>query len=81
VVFVDDDGNPTERYPFNPNGSPGGLTGLTSPDGRHFAMMPHPERCFLPWQCHWLPEQLRGELQVTPWLRMFQNAREWCEGT
>ena len=50
---------PTERYPFNPNGSPGGLTGVTSPDGRHFAMMPHPERCFLPWQAHWLPEKLR----------------------
>jgi phosphoribosylformylglycinamidine synthase len=78
VVYVDDDGNPTERYPFNPGGTPGGLTGLTSPDGRHFAMMPHPERCFLPWQCHWLPEKLRRELTVTPWLRMFQNAREWC---
>jgi phosphoribosylformylglycinamidine synthase len=80
VVYVDDDGNPTERYPFNPNGSPGGLTGLCSPDGRHFAMMPHPERCFLPWQAHWLPEKMRRELPVTPWLRMFQNAREWCEG-
>jgi phosphoribosylformylglycinamidine synthase len=78
VVYVDDDGNATERYPFTPNGSPGGLTGVTSPDGRHFAMMPHPERCFLPWQCHWLPEKMRRELQVTPWLRMFQNAREWC---
>jgi phosphoribosylformylglycinamidine synthase len=78
VVYVDDGGNPTERYPFNPNGSPGGLTGLTSPDGRHFAMMPHPERCFLPWQAHWLPERLRRDLRVTPWLRLFQNAREWC---
>jgi phosphoribosylformylglycinamidine synthase len=41
-------------------------------------MMPHPERCFLPWQAHWLPEKMRRELEVTPWLRMFQNAREWC---
>jgi phosphoribosylformylglycinamidine synthase len=78
VVYVDDDGNPTERYPFNPSGTPGGLTGITSPDGRHLAMMPHPERCCLPWQAHWLPEKLRRGLAVTPWLRMFQNAREWC---
>jgi phosphoribosylformylglycinamidine synthase len=78
VLYVDDDGAPTERYPFNPSGTPGGLTGVTTPDGRHLAMMPHPERCFLPWQAHWLPEHLRRDLAVTPWLRMFQNAREWC---
>jgi phosphoribosylformylglycinamidine synthase len=41
-------------------------------------MMPHPERCVLPWQAHWLPEKMRRDLTVTPWLRMFQNAREWC---
>jgi phosphoribosylformylglycinamidine synthase len=44
-------------------------------------MMPHPERCFLPWQAHWLPQKMRRDLQVTPWLRMFQNAQEWCDGT
>jgi phosphoribosylformylglycinamidine synthase len=77
MVFVDDAGNPTEAYPFNPNGSPGGLTGLCSPDGRHLALMPHPERAFLPWQCHYLPEAMKG-LPVSPWLRMFQNAYEWC---
>ena len=77
VVFVDDDGQPTEAYPFNPNGSPGGLAGLCSPDGRHLAMMPHPERTFLTWQAHWLPREMRG-LPVSPWLRMFQNAFEWC---
>lgn len=77
VVFVDDQGQPTESYPFNPNGSPGGLTGICSPDGRHLAMMPHPERAFLPWQCHWLPEEMR-DLPVSPWLRMFQNAYAWC---
>jgi len=80
VVYVDDAGLPTERYPFNPSGTPGGLTGICSPDGRHLAMMPHPERCFLPWQAHWLPEPMRRELEVTPWLRMFQNARRWCVG-
>ena len=50
VQFVDDRGRPTEAYPFNPNGSPGGITGLCSPDGRHLVMMPHPERAFLKWQ-------------------------------
>jgi phosphoribosylformylglycinamidine synthase len=80
VVYVDDEGNPTRKYPFNPSGTPLGITGVSSRDGRHFAMMPHPERCILPWQCHWLPEDLKWELTVTPWLRMFQNAREWCEG-
>jgi phosphoribosylformylglycinamidine synthase len=77
LVYVDDDGQPTETYPFNPNGSPGGLTGLCSPDGRHLAMMPHPERTFLPWQCHWLPAAMH-HLPVSPWLRIFQNAYEWC---
>lgn len=78
VVYVDDKGNPTEKYPFNPNGSPGGLTGLCSPDGRHLAMMPHPERTFLPWQAHWLPEEMKKTLAASPWLRMFQNAYAWC---
>ncbi|MDX9896053.1 MAG: phosphoribosylformylglycinamidine synthase subunit PurQ, partial [Desulfofustis sp.] len=77
LVFVDDDGRPTEIYPFNPNGSPGGLTGLCSPDGRHLAVMPHPERVFLPWQAHWLPEAFRN-LPVSPWLQMFRNAYDWC---
>jgi phosphoribosylformylglycinamidine synthase len=78
MVYVDDEGQPTEAYPFNPNGSPGGLTGLCSPDGRHLAMMPHPERTFLTWQAHWLPQEMQN-LPVTPWLRMFQNAYEWCQ--
>jgi phosphoribosylformylglycinamidine synthase len=77
LVYVDDDGRPTERYPFNPNGSPAGLAGLCSPDGRHLAIMPHPERVFLPWQAHWLPEEMR-RLPVSPWLQMFRNAYEWC---
>ena len=77
VVYVDDEGQPTEAYPFNPNGSPGGLTGLCSPDGRHLAMMPHPERTFLTWQAHWLPEEMKN-LPASPWLKMFQNAYAWC---
>jgi phosphoribosylformylglycinamidine synthase len=79
VVFVDDDNEPTEAYPFNPNGSPGGMTGLCSPDGRHLAMMPHPERTFLTWQAHYLPPGMKGN-QVTPWMQMFQNAYHWCCG-
>jgi phosphoribosylformylglycinamidine synthase len=44
-------------------------------------MMPHPERTFMKWQWNWMPPQWRRELPVSPWLRMFQNAREWCEGS
>ncbi|MFH0783777.1 MAG: phosphoribosylformylglycinamidine synthase [Pseudomonadota bacterium] len=77
VVYVDDDAKPTEKYPFNPNGSPEGLAGLCSADGRHLALMPHAERVFLPWQAHYLPEEMKG-LQVSPWMQMFRNAYEWC---
>jgi len=80
VRFADDAGQPTEAYPFNVNGSPRGITGLCSPDGRHLALMPHPERTAFPWQWGWMPEPWRRDLQVSPWLRMFQNAREWCRG-
>jgi phosphoribosylformylglycinamidine synthase len=77
--FVDDQGDATETYPANPNGSPLGIAGLTSPDGRHLAMMPHPERTFLTWQWGWMPPAWRRDLEASPWLRLFQNAREWCE--
>ncbi len=79
ITFVDDEGNFTEKYPFNPNGSPLGITALCSPDGRHLAMMPHPERTFLKWQWAFMPEDWKRDLTVSPWLKMFQNAREWCE--
>jgi phosphoribosylformylglycinamidine synthase len=77
LVYVDDDSRPTEKYPFNPNGSPEGLAGLCSPDGRHLALMPHPERVFLPWQAHYLPEEMMG-LSVSPWMQLFINAFVWC---
>ena len=77
LVYVDVDGNATEAYPYNPNGSPEGWTALCSRDGRHLAMMPHPERCFLKWQWPYMPEKWRG-LNASPWLKMFQNARSWC---
>jgi phosphoribosylformylglycinamidine synthase len=78
VRYVDDSGDMTELYPLNPNGSTQGITALCSPDGRHLAMMPHPERTFLKWQWAWMPEGWKKELKASPWLRMFQNARSWC---
>jgi len=79
IVYVDDEGKPTEQYPFNPNGSSLGVTALCSPDGRHLAMMPHPERVFRLWQWPWMPEEWKSSFQASPWLQMFQNARSWCE--
>ncbi|MDP2156549.1 MAG: phosphoribosylformylglycinamidine synthase [Nitrospirota bacterium] len=79
--YADDSGNPTEVYPFNPNGSPEGIAALCSPDGRHLAIMPHPERVFLKWQWAYMPEEWKRELKASPWLQMFQNARKWCERT
>ncbi|CAM6130035.1 unnamed protein product [Calypogeia fissa] len=80
VRYCDDSGEATEVYPFNPNGSPQGIAALCSPDGRHLAMMPHPERCFLMWQFPWSPKEWDLDCDgPSPWLRLFQNAREWCE--
>lgn len=76
--YLDDQGQPTEEYPLNPNGSPQGIAGLCSRDGRHLAMMPHPERCTLGWQWAWAPRDLRSSLMPSPWLRMFRNAAAWC---
>ncbi len=79
LAYTDPSGSPTEVYPYNPNGSPDGFTALCSEDGRHLAMMPHPERCFQKWQWPWMPEEWKDTLAASPWLRMFQNARLWCE--
>lgn len=76
--FVDDAGEATEVYPFNPNGSIDAIAGLTTPDGRHLALMPHPERTIMKWNWPWMPLDWRRDLKSSPWLRMFQNAREWC---
>ncbi|CAL9695648.1 unnamed protein product [Knipowitschia caucasica] len=76
--YLDDTGCPTQEYPLNPNGSPRGIAGLCSPDGRHLAMMPHPERCTLGWQWPWAPRDFRTSLKPSPWLRMFHNAAAWC---
>uniref|UniRef100_A0A8B9HZA3 Phosphoribosylformylglycinamidine synthase n=1 Tax=Astyanax mexicanus TaxID=7994 RepID=A0A8B9HZA3_ASTMX len=81
VRYIDDSGVPTETYPMNPNGSAQGIAGICSPDGRHLAMMPHPERAVLGWQWPWVPQPLRASLKPSPWLRMFQNAAAWCQTT
>ncbi len=80
ATYVDWSGKPTMRYPFNPNGSAQSAAGLCSPDGRHLALMPHPERLVLPWQWPYLPQTWRT-FEAGPWLRMFQNARAWCDRT
>jgi phosphoribosylformylglycinamidine synthase len=72
--FVDHHGQPTERYPENPNGSPGGITALTTPDGRVTIVMPHPERVFRAVQLSWHPRAWRED---SPWMRLFRNARAW----
>ncbi|XP_077022032.1 phosphoribosylformylglycinamidine synthase isoform X2 [Tamandua tetradactyla] len=74
--WADDDGNPTEQYPLNPNGSPGGVAGVCSHDGRHLALMPHPERAVRPWQWAWRPPPF-DTLATSPWLQLFINARNW----
>jgi phosphoribosylformylglycinamidine synthase len=72
--FVDHQGGAATRYPYNPNGSPDGITGLTTADGRFSILMPHPERVFRSVQCSWRPDTW-GEDGA--WLRMFRNARAW----
>jgi phosphoribosylformylglycinamidine synthase len=74
--FVDNTGAVTEKYPANPNGSPAGLTAVTTPDGRFTAMMPHPERVFRNVQMSYTPEDVS---EFSPWLRMWQNARRWVQ--
>ncbi len=78
--FVDHKGNPTETYPMNPNGSPDGLTGITTPDGRFTVMMPHPERVFRTVQMSWAPQEwLDTPDGASPWMRLFRNARVWAK--
>ncbi len=74
--YVDNYGQPTEQYPANPNGSPQGLTGVTTPDGRVTIMMPHPERVFRAVTNSWAPD---GWEEEGAWLRMFRNARVWTD--
>jgi phosphoribosylformylglycinamidine synthase len=72
--YVDNTGAATEAYPFNPNGSPGGLTAVTTLDGRFTAMMPHPERVFRNVQMSWTS---MDKSEFSPWMQLWGNARKW----
>jgi phosphoribosylformylglycinamidine synthase len=72
VRYINNQGEPTDHYPENPNGSPEGITGLTTEDGRVTIMMPHPERVFKSWQFSWHPKEWGED---SPWMRLFTNAK------
>jgi phosphoribosylformylglycinamidine synthase len=72
--YVNADGQAATSYPANPNGSPTGITGVCNPDGRVTILMPHPERSLRTVNFSWAPAQWAD---VSPWQRMFQNARKW----
>jgi phosphoribosylformylglycinamidine synthase len=72
--YVNNRGEPTDLYPYNPSGSAGGITGLTTPDGRFTIVMPHPERAFRNVQMSWSPP---GSPEDSPWMQLFYNARRW----
>ncbi|KAH7923141.1 phosphoribosylformylglycinamidin [Leucogyrophana mollusca] len=76
--YIDSQGAPTEIYPLNPNGSPGGITGVQTPDGRLLALMPHPERVVALESCSWYPPAFAKSWKgSSPWFRLFQSARAW----
>lgn len=86
--YVDDKNNITQQYPLNPNGSPNGIAAVCSVDGRHLAMMPHPERCFLQWQLPYtnfsasrydISDRVDGDLLLAPWIKLFHNALNFCQ--
>ena len=72
--FTDNHGKATEAYPYNPNGSAGGLTAVTTADGRFTAMMPHPERVFRNVQMSWTQGDVSA---LSPWMQLWRNARGW----
>jgi phosphoribosylformylglycinamidine synthase len=74
--YVDNHGGTADRYPANPNGSPDGIAGLASEDGRVTIMMPHPERVFRTVQCSWHPDDWE---ECSPWQQLFDNAQIWVD--
>ena len=75
-ILIDNDLEITETYPMNPNGSPLGIAGVTTPDGRFTAMMPHPERVFRTVQNPWHPPEWNED---SPWMKIFRNAKTFLE--
>ena len=79
IRYVDDSNQISEKYPFNPNGSVEGIASLCSKDGRHLALMPHPERSVFKWQWPYQPNEWKSKDNLhSPWLMMFQNAYQFC---
>jgi phosphoribosylformylglycinamidine synthase len=78
IKYVDNEWQVTEKYPYNPNGSKGGICSFSSKCGRHLAIMPHPERCFLTTQLPYLDKSNLNKMKLTPWALMFKNAYNWC---
>ena len=84
IKYVTPDGSPTDVYPYNPNGSKDGICSISSKcRGRHLAIMPHPERCFLTYQIPYLDKNHNlSKFKYSPWILMFQkNAYDWCRNT
>lgn len=77
LTYVDDAMQPTESYPMNPNGSSDGIAGICSVDGRHLALMPHPERCLETFQWAYVPHGFEQH-EISPWQAMFNEAYAWC---
>ena len=75
IRYVDGNGEPTEHYPLNPNGSPGGLTGVHASNGRFLALMPHPERVVTTESNSWHPSAMS---RAGPWFQLFRSVRTWC---
>jgi phosphoribosylformylglycinamidine synthase len=75
IQYIDYDNEITQNYPHNPNGSDLATAALCSENGRHLAMMPHPERCFLEWQ---KPIITKYDNLMSPWFLLFRNAYNWC---
>ena len=77
LQYVDANGDKTMRYPYNPNGSTLSTAGISTMDGRHLAMMPHPERTILSWQAPWIPTHWKN-YSYYPWIHIFSSAYNWC---
>jgi len=83
--YINNSGERTQQYPYNPNGSQEGVTGFTTDDGRVTIMMPHPERVFKNWQMSWVPEAWEDQVaenehdDYSPWMQLFYNARNWLK--
>ena len=77
IQYIDNNNKPTMKYPFNPNNSMCSSACVSSKNGRHLAIMPHPERSIMKWQIPWCDKEFKND--YTPWFKLFKNAYEWCD--